>query len=441
MWIGVDDTDSPEGGCTTHVLTEIVRVARDRGVDVLGEPRLVRLNPNIPWKTRGNAALSVRLGTGAGARRRIGVIGGRPVWSHSRGRPVPSADRAALVDALWQAVLDGSRSENATDPAMVAGDRPLPVALYERAVRSVVPLEDAEAALQRAGYETRVRGSRRGLVGAAAAVAWPGRRATWELLAYRRPARWGAPRRISSDSVRSVRRKYPSLFLCYDARTRRVLVAPHTPCPILYGLRSTNPAILAAAARGVRSESVERWLRFRTNQGTGDHVRRPVDGALEPFASGRLTGTVSAAPADLRGGHVRLQLNDRKGRPVTCLSFEPSKTLPAVVRSLLPGETVELWGGRGEDAAFRIEGVVLGTRAILRTPGPRPRCPRCGRATRSIGRGRGYRCTACRVRLPPEARPESEREARFGPGTYHPTPSARRHLAPLGPEGDPGTDL
>jgi tRNA(Ile2)-agmatinylcytidine synthase len=441
MWIGVDDTDSPRGGCTTHVLTEIVRVARERGVDVIGEPRLVRLNPNVPWKTRGNASLAVRLGAGRGRRTQIGEIDRRPVWSHARGRPVRSSQRAPLVEALWESVLVGSAHEPATDPALISGDRPLPSSLYDRAVRSVVPVAEAESALHAAGYEIRVRGTRRGLVGAGAAVAWPGRRATWELLAYRSTARSSAPRRVGVASVRAARAKYPSLFLCYDARTRRLLVAPHTPCPILFGLRSTDPTILRAAAHEVRSEPVDRWLRFRTNQGTGDHVREFVDGTLEPFASGRLVGTVASPPRDLPGGHVRLDLIDRRGSPISCLAFEPSKTLPAVVRSLVPGERTELWGGRGEDPTFRIEGVVLGERPQVRSPGPRPRCPTCGKATRSLGQGRGYRCRGCRVRLPPEARAEVLLPPRFGKGTYHPTPSARRHLAPIGPESDSVTDL
>jgi tRNA(Ile2)-agmatinylcytidine synthase len=434
MWVGIDDTDSPLGGCTTHVLTELLRVARGRGVDVLGEPRLVRLNPNVPWKTRGNAALSVRLGLGRGRRTRIGVIDGRPVWGYPRGRPVPDGDRAPLVDALWTAVLSGSRREAGTDPAMVVGDRTLPSGLYERAVRTIVRLRDAESALREAGYEVRVRGSRRGLIGATAAVAWPGRRATWELIAYRRPGQGAGARYVSADSVRAAQQEFPQLFLCYDERTRRLLVAPHTPCPILFGLRSRDGSVLARAARRVRSEPVDRWVRFRTNQGTGDHVREPVDAGLPPFTSGRLTGTVAAPPLDLRGGHVRLELLDRQGARVTCLAFEPSKTLPNVVRSLSVGETAEVWGGRAEDTAFRIEGLVLRDRRPLRVRGPRPRCPACGRATRSLGRGRGFRCPRCRARLPPEARSTRLVAPRFGPGTYHPTPSARRHLAPIGPE-------
>ncbi|MCI4340705.1 MAG: DUF1743 domain-containing protein [Thermoplasmata archaeon] len=436
MWIGIDDTDGPGGGCTTHVLTEIVRVARDHAVDVVGEPRLVRLNPNIPWKTRGNAALAVRLGVGRGKRTRIGEIGGRPVWSYVGGRSVPRTARPALVDALWEIVLAGARAEPATDPALVAGEGRLPVELYRRAVRSVVGLGEVEAMLDRAGYETRVRDSRRGLVGASAAIAWPGRTATWELLSYRRPGRETRIRQVDARSVRAAQRKYPQLFLCFDPRTRRLLVAPHTPCPILFGLRSTDPRILVAAARSVRSEPVDRWLRFRTNQGTGDHVRTFLDGTSEPFASGRLTATLTAPPRNLRGGHVRLDLTDRRGLPVVGLVFEPSKTLPPVARSLAQGETLEIWGGRGEDRAFRIEGLVLGPRRLPPTLGPRPRCSRCGHATRSLGRGRGYRCASCRHRLPPESREVRATPAPFGPGTYHPTPSARRHLAPRGPEGE-----
>ena len=441
MWIGIDDTDSPAGGCTTHVLTELVRVARDQGVDVIGEPRLVRLNPNIPWKTRGNGALAVRFGLGRGPRRRIGEIAGRPVWSFASGGALPRSRREPLLHALWATVTEGARSEAETDPAMVAGVRPLPASLYDRAVRSVVPIEDADDALRRAGYLTWVRGSRRGLVGAAAAVAWPGRRATWELLTYRRPERLGTPRSVDAMSVRAAERRFSELFQCYDERTRRLLVAPHTACPILFGLRATSPGVLERAARSVRSEPVDRWLRFRTNQGTGDHVRYPLVGPLEPFVSGRLRGTIAGPTTDVRGGHVRFELLDRDGRRVPCLVFEPSKTLPAVARSLAQGETVELWGGRGEDTTFRVEGIVLGRRNDVREPGPRPRCPTCGRAARSLGRGRGYRCAECRVRLPPEARPVRVEPPRFGPGIYRPTASARRHLAGVGPVTESVTDL
>jgi tRNA(Ile2)-agmatinylcytidine synthase len=66
VYIGIDDTDSRKGMCTTYLALELVKEFQNE-LDLIGYPRLVRLNPNIPWKTRGNGAVCVRLGTGKGA--------------------------------------------------------------------------------------------------------------------------------------------------------------------------------------------------------------------------------------------------------------------------------------------------------------------------------------------------------------------------------------
>ncbi len=435
MWVGVDDTDSPRGGCTTFVMTELLRAARDSGLDVLGEPRLVRLNPNVPWKTRGNAALAARFGHGRGPALELGRIDGRAVRGFAQGRPPSAAERDAFFETAWATVLAGARTgEERVDPAMVVSPRALPAGLYRRAVSDLVAVEEVEALLAAAGAEARTRGSPKGLVGAAAALAWPGRRATWELIAYRHPSAAGRPRRLSAPSVLAAQRTYPDLFLCADGRTRRVLIAPHTPCPILFGLRSARRSPLPLARRAIRSEPVERWVIFRTNQGTGDHLRRRPAGALAPYSAGRVRGTVLAGPTVRAGGHVAFSIRDRAGDVLECLAFEPTKTLPRLARRLRPGDRVEVWGGRAEDPKFRLEGIVL-LRPVPRLgPVVPPRCPACGRTAHSLGTGRGYRCERCRRRFPPElARPATSPEAPAR-GAYHPTPSARRHLAPRGPE-------
>jgi tRNA(Ile2)-agmatinylcytidine synthase len=440
MWIGVDDTDGPDGGCTTYVLTEILEAARRLGLDLIGEPRLVRLNPNIPWKTRGNGSLAARIGHGQGPRRKVGEIGARPVWSYRRGRSLDADERRRMFQAAW-AAIEGARShESGSDPALVGSVAPLPVALYRAAVASRVSVAAAYRCARAGGAEVRTGRTRRGIVGAASAVAWPGRRVTWELLAYRRPDRIGSRRQVDADSVVRAAARYPALFLCRDARTRRLLVAPHTSCPILFGLRSTDPAVLDRARRMVRSEPVDRWLVFRTNQGTGDHARPRSTSELRPFDAARLAGRVEGAPRDLPGGHVTFRLRDGTGvQP--CVAFEPTKTLPAVARSLGPGDTVSVWGGRGRDRTFRLEGITI----VARTPRFRlvpPRCPRCDRTAGSLGTGRGYRCPGCRGRFPPEAARRIRLRPAFDRGTYHPTPSARRHIAPRGPEVTaPGADL
>ena len=57
--VGIDDTDSPLGMCTTYLGFKIVGKLRKKGVKFSSYPRLVRFNPNIPWKTRGNGAVGL----------------------------------------------------------------------------------------------------------------------------------------------------------------------------------------------------------------------------------------------------------------------------------------------------------------------------------------------------------------------------------------------
>jgi len=435
LWVGIDDTDSPQGGCTTFVLTELLALAREQEVDVIGEPRLVRLNPNIPWKTRGNAALAARFGRGEGRRRTLGEIRGNSIHAFPRGRPLSIGKREEFLEAAWKTVLGASRlGERGTDPALVATTRPLPASIYWQAVREVVAVADLKADLARSGAWYRTRGTDRGLVGAAASVAWPARRVTWEVIAYREPARYGQPRDVGVESVRAAQAAHPGLFLCYDSGTRRLLVAPHTPCPILFGLRGTVSSAPLRARPTIQSEPVERWVLFRTNQGTGDHLtERAAEGWAEHL-SGSFRGHVVGMPERVAGGHARFEIANRGGVPVPCVAFEPTKTLPRLAQELRPGDEVRVWGSQGREPGLRVEGIeVLRWNPTELTPSP-PSCPKCRRGTRSLGRQRGYQCPNCHQRWPPEA---AVRRARSPPrplGTYHPTASARRHLAPRGPE-------
>jgi tRNA(Ile2)-agmatinylcytidine synthase len=56
MLIGIDDTDSPAGMCTTYLGAVLARRLIREHMQVR-EARLVRLNPNVTFKTRGNAAI------------------------------------------------------------------------------------------------------------------------------------------------------------------------------------------------------------------------------------------------------------------------------------------------------------------------------------------------------------------------------------------------
>ena len=60
-WLGLDDTDSLGGGCTTEVLHQLIKQLPSKVV--VGQARLVRLWPFAKRRTRGNAAVAVELTT------------------------------------------------------------------------------------------------------------------------------------------------------------------------------------------------------------------------------------------------------------------------------------------------------------------------------------------------------------------------------------------
>src|SRR5674536_397443 len=60
MLIGIDDTDSPRGMCTTYLGTILKKTLEQELGDSI-ELRLIRLNPTIKFKTRGNAAICISI--------------------------------------------------------------------------------------------------------------------------------------------------------------------------------------------------------------------------------------------------------------------------------------------------------------------------------------------------------------------------------------------
>ena len=435
MWLGVDDTDSPTGGCTTWVVSEILREAFDAGLDIQGYPRLVRLNPNVPFKTRGNAALALHLVHGTGPRHPVGIWGGETVRAFLRGRPLSGGEFEAFLGRVLRVLRREARwGEPGTDPALAWAPRLLPSELYWSAVRTEVTPQQAIECLGNvpgSGYVSYESGA--GIVGAAAAIAWPGQRRTWEVISYRKRSRWGTPRSVSAESVQKMADQYPETFLSWDEKHHRLLVTPHTPCPILFGVRGRAPRRLLDASCSVESEAVDRRVLFVSNQATGDHVQYLPISQVAPGMTPALSGAIASAPLSLRGGHVRFSLKDDTGE-IPCLAFEPGKDLVGVVRELVPGDEISVWGSvpwGAKDRVLRLEGIQVRSLRSHMLKRKNPVCPTCTRSANSMGRGKGYRCRSCRARFPPEAAEGSAVDRSHLLGIHLPAESARRHLAAL----------
>ena len=375
VWIGVDDTDSRAGGCTTALAAEIIDAFPE--LRVAEPPRLVRLNPNIPWKTRGNGAIALAFDGGL-------------------------SDDEVLDRAV---ALVESRAQRApgTEPGVVVTRRRPSADIYHAAVTRVVTRDELPELLTWGG---------RGVIGATAAIAWPAQRATWERIAYRDTT----TRALDPERFRAVEESFPSLFDTYDLVENDVVCVPSSPCPVLYGLRGTSPDELEAASATLGPQRPIRETLFLTNQGSDDHLRDADE--ARPFESVRMRGRVAERPHE-RGGHVFARVGGAR-----VAAYAPTRSFRRTILKLRAGDDITVCGGvhAGPDGepTVGLEKIHVHD-APPRTKG-NPAC--CGKSMKSRGAAAGYRCSLCGARA--SAAPTEPSEL----AGWHEVPAvARRHLA------------
>ncbi len=421
--LAFDDTDSPDGMCTTHLAALVIKELSD--YDLIGLPRLVRLNPNVPWKTRGNAAICIGFGRGRGKSRPCGFVGGQEVRYFESGTAVPPKE---LVDRASRVLEGVARFDcEMTNPGLVGAVSLPPSSLYLRTVREIVTLEEVESILAGLGAVWRKYKQGRGLIGATAAMAWRPRDRTWEVITYRHPDRLGTERAIDPGSVMRMDESTKATFNNFDYENGHMAIAPGSPCPILFGIRGDSADELLAARQMIEGEEPDMWLLFLTNQATDDHMayRRVRD--LKPRDSARVNVRVVSDPVTIPGKHVIVRVSD--GDEIDAAFYEPSRSLRAVARGLRPGDEVTLYGSvRETPRSLNVEKMHVRKMAVLRRKVHNPMCEPCGKRMGSLGAGQGFRCKRCGAKAPLGSE-ESEIERRdIKPGWYEPPVASRRHL-------------
>ena len=142
-----------------------------------------------------------------------------------------------------------------------------------KAIYSIITIEEAEEFANHIGAEIHKFKKGRGIIGSIAAISCPLEDYTYELLAYRDSSRYGTVRNIDYDSVVEMdRQTYPETFENIDGKY--LAIEPKTPCPVLYGIRSNSPEVLAKAREIVipNEEIVDSCI-FKTNQHTDMHIQ------------------------------------------------------------------------------------------------------------------------------------------------------------------------
>ncbi|PXF58439.1 MAG: tRNA(Ile2) 2-agmatinylcytidine synthetase [Candidatus Methanogaster sp.] len=411
MIIGIDDTDSrSDGGCTTYIAAVLVEKLQKYG-DLADYPLLIRLNPNIRYKTRGNGAVSLNI----------------------------EIDGASEADEVKEVVLDEVRSQSKlsdenTNPGVVfLDDTPSDMrsdleSFSRRAMQDILWIQDAKDLINIYGIDSCGFKNGRGLIGALAAAAVASNGIpdhTFELITYRMPAQIGTPREVDAGSVMEAdMQTYPRTWDTVDIANKAVVCVPHGRDPVLFGIRGEVDGVIDATDH-IRSEQVERAVLFKTNQGTDMHLMRSTIDQTRGGRSYILRGVVSSAPRTIHGGHVIFEITDpQSGSGIDCAAFEPTKNFRDIIRQLAVGDRVVVCGSM-DDGTVHLEKIKIEhLTALYETRNP---VCTCGRRMKSAGTGQGYRCKRCRTAsLVPDRVPIKRI---LDCGWYEVPPSARRHIA------------
>jgi tRNA(Ile2)-agmatinylcytidine synthase len=318
--VGIDDTDSSRGYCTTYLGYRIACDLRPH-VRVLPYPRLVRLNPNIPFKTRGNAAVCLRL---------------------------EAEDPDLAFERISAKVSELSDVEGGANSGVVFLDDPSVASkfgpLYLQALSGLVSPHRVRKLVKEFGARSLELGNGMGLVGAASSMGFDERfDHTYELIAYRKRESWGSRRAIDSSSVRAMdARTFPHTFNNYDYQKRKVLIAPHGPDPVFAGVRGDSPrSVIGAFGTLVYQEELEGYMVYVSNQHTNAHLRRELEWKV--YSSGWIDGVVDAVEVGA-GGHVYLSLK-AGGRRLLAAAYEPTGDLRRTAKLLMAGDRIRAFGG------------------------------------------------------------------------------------------------
>ncbi len=400
IWIGLDDTDTADYGCTTATFDNLLNSLSDLSGFQIIERRLVRLWPFAERRTRGNGALSCII--------------------ECSSKSISSFENllsSFFSDLEYSLRIDG-KIDSLTSPALIYSFEEINEDLYWEAVRQKVDVSDRIKKLS--GINKMTLNSDWGLIGASAAMAWkPHEESTWELIAWRHPSNIGTKREISSSIVKEMEIKHPETFVNRDPTQEKGLIAPRTPCPVLYGIRgSTSQSVLSAHEWLQSNKDVEKCQRFaihRTNQLSDDHIR------------GFSTSTVLTNPKETKGAHSSLEVTFRGGSK-TLVAFKEGGDVNRLLRKLIPGDIINWLGLESPDGSIHLERLRVES-SVPRVTG-RPIC--CNNKTmRSAGVNQPLRCVSCQRQVDKHWLFEdiNLNNLALTNGWVEPSPSQRRHLS------------
>lgn len=407
LYIGIDDTDSPDGMCTTYLASQIINRFNDNGIELVDYPRLIRLNPFARHKTRGNGGVALKILNDSKADLAKEIV-------------LASVERLSMFDC------------DNTNPGVIFYDGEITKEMEDYAFRAIyefITIDEAEEFGKSIGCEIHKFKKGRGIIGSIAAISLPLADFTYELLAYRAPENFGTKRQIDYESVYEMdKRTFPDTFENIDYSEGYIAIEPKTPCPVLYGIRSNTPEVLKEAKDIVKvTEPIDDWCIFKTNQHTDMHIQEASRiSDMKQFGCYCVCGEVKNKPTIIDGGHMFFYIQDDSGE-IECGAYEPTKDFRKTVSYLRPGDIIRVYGGIGEQNTFNVEKFQV--IKLNDVEYKNPVCE-CGKRMTSAGKNKGFKCKRCGKRIESSEKVPIIITRNLKNAQFYETPvSARRHLS------------
>jgi tRNA(Ile2)-agmatinylcytidine synthase len=411
--VGLDDTDSTKGKCTTHTAYRITDfLLNSKSIEFVDYPLLIRLNPNIPWKTRGNGAVCLRFRT---------------------------THHEEVLDKIIDLINKQDLVASGANPgiAIYCGESvPSEIQCFaSKALYDVVSKKMAEKLAIRHQIRFFIDGNGQGLVGSIAAIGTLLHEDhTFEAVAYREQEKCGTIRKLDrAQVVRFDAETFPYTFNNYDKTHHRVLILPHGPDPVFCGIRGESAEIVCSALRKLEiREKLEGYMVFRTNQGTNQHLQNEVRFTqIKSYTAGFSQCKVDSRPTVIEGGHAVFSVRDPTGAVVNAAVYEPTDMVD-IASKLEVGDVIRIGFGVRKPSSkhpriLNIEYLqVLEAREIFETVNPL--CLACNKRMKSEGTNKGFRCWKCGLRNRDGKKIAIRIPRTIEPKLFIPTPRAHRHL-------------
>ena len=412
LFIGIDDTDSLKGSCTTYIASVITTQIFDQ-VTFLDFPNLIRLNPNIPYKTRGNGAVALR------------INGEKSDLETTRDIVIKTVKKYAHI------------GEENTNPGIAFLKKDIPSSVKDfsqRAMWDVISIPEAEQFEKLKELEFVKFGNGRGIIGALSAIGNTlSKDYTFEHLSYRQPKNYGTKRKIDSKSVFFADNETPLTFNNIDYEYNKIMITPRGADPVFAGIRGEKiEEVLKFWSLIKPLEKISLKMIFRTNQHTNHHLIKEFKiNQISPHLAVIIKGNISKNPYYIKGSHLIFSIADETGE-IDCAAYEPAKRFRSDLSNLRIGDKIVLFGGvRPEEENHPItintERIKVETLAEI-YQNENPFCDNCRARLKSAGKNKGFKCFKCGAIFREKKSSKKKIHRKIMEKEYLPPIIAQRHL-------------